>query len=89
MPLRPEIIPDNCRQQACSQHRDQHIDPQLDRTELARSAVAAPGGDRFTVTLTPEEIQSRASQPGPLRLVFVGDLIRRKVKKLVRAGEWA
>ena len=50
----------------------------LDRTELARSVVAYPGGDRFTATLTPEDIQRRARRSGPLRLVFVGNIIRRK-----------
>ncbi len=46
--------------------------------ELPRSVVAYPAGDRFTLALTPEKIQQRAQQSGPLRLVFVGNLIRRK-----------
>ncbi len=50
----------------------------LDRTELARSLVAYPGGDRFTSSLTPEDIQQRARRSGPLRLVFIGNIIRRK-----------
>jgi len=50
----------------------------LDRTELARSIVAYPAGDRFASAVTLEEIQQRACQPGPLRLVFVGNIIRRK-----------
>jgi glycosyltransferase involved in cell wall biosynthesis len=50
----------------------------LDRTELARSVVAYPAGDRFTSALTPEQIQRRANHSGPLRVVFVGNIIRRK-----------
>jgi glycosyltransferase involved in cell wall biosynthesis len=50
----------------------------LDRTELARSVVVTPGGDRFEQQVTPEAIQQRAHEPGPLRLVFVGDTIKRK-----------
>ena len=50
----------------------------LDRTELPRSVVAYPGGDRFSVALQPAEIRQRAHHNGPLRLVFVGNIIRRK-----------
>ena len=50
----------------------------LDRTELPRSVVISPGGDRFGQQITPESIQRRAHEPGPLRLVFVGGVIRRK-----------
>jgi glycosyltransferase involved in cell wall biosynthesis len=50
----------------------------LDRTELTRSVVVPPGGDRFQQVLTPEIISQRAHEPGPLRVVFVGDVIRRK-----------
>jgi glycosyltransferase involved in cell wall biosynthesis len=50
----------------------------LDRTELPRSVVIAPGGDRFLQQVPPEEITQRAHEPGPLRLVFVGDVVKRK-----------
>jgi glycosyltransferase involved in cell wall biosynthesis len=40
--------------------------------------VALPAGDRFQPTLTPQQIEARAHQPGPLRLLFVGNLIKRK-----------
>jgi glycosyltransferase involved in cell wall biosynthesis len=50
----------------------------LDRAELPRSIVAYPGGDRFVSPLTPDEIQQRARRSGPLRVVFVGNLIQRK-----------
>jgi glycosyltransferase involved in cell wall biosynthesis len=50
----------------------------LDRTELAQSVVAYPGGDRFASALTGEDIRQRASRSGPLRVVFVGNIIRRK-----------
>jgi glycosyltransferase involved in cell wall biosynthesis len=50
----------------------------LDRTELARSIVAHPAGDRFTSALASGQIQQRANHSGPLRVVFVGNIIRRK-----------
>lgn len=50
----------------------------LDRAELPRSIVAHPGGDRFASPLTPDEIRQRATRSGPLRVVFVGNLIQRK-----------
>ena len=40
--------------------------------------VALPAGDRFQPALTPQQIEARAQQPGPLRLLFVGNLIERK-----------
>ena len=40
--------------------------------------VATPAGDRFQPTITPQQIEARAYQPGPLRLLFVGNLIPRK-----------
>lgn len=40
--------------------------------------VALPGGDRFQPSITPQQIEARAQQPGPLRLLFVGNLIARK-----------
>jgi glycosyltransferase involved in cell wall biosynthesis len=50
----------------------------LDRTELTRSVVISPGGDRLNQPVTPEIIHSRAQEPGPLRVVFVGEVIKRK-----------
>jgi glycosyltransferase involved in cell wall biosynthesis len=42
---------------------------------LTRPAVVAyPGRDHLPGTLTPEQIEARAQQPGPLRLLFVGNL---------------
>src|SRR5690606_8282686 len=40
--------------------------------------VALPAGDRFQPAITPQQIEARAHQPGPLRLLFVGNLIARK-----------
>lgn len=40
--------------------------------------VALPAGDRLQPTITPAQIETRAFQPGPLRLLFVGNLIARK-----------
>jgi glycosyltransferase involved in cell wall biosynthesis len=42
------------------------------------AVVAQPGGDRLSLTLTPSQIVSRARQPGPLRILFIGNLISRK-----------
>jgi glycosyltransferase involved in cell wall biosynthesis len=47
-------------------------------TRLPESIVAFPGGDRLRMHITPGEIHARAYQPGPLRLFFLGNLIRRK-----------
>lgn len=40
--------------------------------------VAYPAGDRLSPMATPEEIVYRAGQPGPLRLLFLGNVIPRK-----------
>ena len=40
--------------------------------------VAYPGRDHLTPALTPEQITARAREPGPLRVLFVGNLIPRK-----------
>ncbi len=43
-----------------------------------RSLVAYPAADHIRPTLTPEAVRARACQPGPLRLLFVGNVIWRK-----------
>ncbi|MCI0520939.1 MAG: glycosyltransferase family 4 protein, partial [Chloroflexi bacterium] len=43
-----------------------------------RCVIAYPAGDRFAAQIGDEEIAARAVQPGPLRLLFVGNLIPRK-----------
>ncbi|MBI5589732.1 MAG: glycosyltransferase family 4 protein [Deltaproteobacteria bacterium] len=40
--------------------------------------VAPPGSDRFRGRITSAEIAARAPGPGPLRLLFVGQIIERK-----------
>lgn len=40
--------------------------------------VATLAGDRFAQTLTAEDVAARAHRPGPLRLLFVGNLQPRK-----------
>lgn len=44
----------------------------------ARSLVAPPGGDRLRPDVQPEAIARRAWKPGPLRLLYVGNVIPRK-----------
>ncbi len=44
----------------------------------AGGVVATPGGDRFGVRITSMQIEKRSNEIGPLRLLFVGNLIRRK-----------
>jgi len=46
--------------------------------DVGPHVVAYPAGDRFHATLAHDEIVARAQQPGPLRLLFVGNLIPRK-----------
>lgn len=40
--------------------------------------VAAPAGDRFGEALPPAEVAARAGRGGPLRVVFLGNVTRRK-----------
>jgi glycosyltransferase involved in cell wall biosynthesis len=42
------------------------------------SVVATPAGDRLRPGVSPAEIEARARQPGPLRALFLGNLIPRK-----------
>ena len=40
--------------------------------------VATPGGDRFGIGLSEAEIRRRLASPGPVTILFLGNLIRRK-----------
>jgi glycosyltransferase involved in cell wall biosynthesis len=40
--------------------------------------VALPGRDHFRSSITPDQIAKRARQPGPLRILFLGNVIPRK-----------
>ena len=42
------------------------------------SVVAFPAGDRLNCPAAPEEIEARALAPGPLRLIFVGNVLPNK-----------
>jgi glycosyltransferase involved in cell wall biosynthesis len=45
---------------------------------LSPHTIAYPAGDRLQPNIGPAEIRARAAQPGPLRLLFLGNLIPRK-----------
>src|SRR3972149_6761794 len=45
--------------------------------------VALPGGDRLAPQITLAEIRQRARQSGPLRVLFLGNLIHRKAPQLL------
>ena len=42
------------------------------------SQTAYPGGNRLGIVLNPGQIRERAARPGPLKLLFVGNIIPRK-----------
>jgi glycosyltransferase involved in cell wall biosynthesis len=44
----------------------------------APGTVAVPGADRLALALDPQTIRSRAGAAGPLRILFLGNVIRRK-----------
>lgn len=46
--------------------------------QKTRNVVATPGGDRLESSITSDEIRARAGADGPLRLLFVGNVIARK-----------
>lgn len=48
------------------------------RARRLPALVAYPAGDRLQANITPDEIARRAGEPGPLRMVFIGNLIPRK-----------
>ncbi len=42
------------------------------------SIVALPGGDRFNKALTKDQIRAKTLKPGPLKILFLGNVIPRK-----------
>lgn len=52
-------------------------------SKKTRSVVATPGGDRFRRRMTPGDVDRRAREDGPLRLLFVGNVIPRKGLELL------
>jgi glycosyltransferase involved in cell wall biosynthesis len=42
------------------------------------SVIALPGGDRFNQAMTKDEITAKALKPGPLKILFLGNVIPRK-----------
>lgn len=50
------------------------------------SIVAYPAGDRLNPGVPPDQIAGRARQPGPLRILFIGNLIPRKGLHTLLAG---
>ncbi len=48
--------------------------------------IAPPGGDRFGNTISDQDIRDKATQPGPLKMLFLGNVIPRKgLTKLINA----
>ena len=45
--------------------------------------VAQPGGDRLVPKISTAQVRKRAGQPGPLRVIFIGNLVRRKAPHLL------
>lgn len=50
---------------------------------LPRQVVARPAGDRLHSRLSLSFLRQRVTQPGPLRVVFLGSLMRRKAPHLL------
>jgi glycosyltransferase involved in cell wall biosynthesis len=50
------------------------------------SIVASPGRDLVAPVFTPDQVKARSFEPGPLRVLFVGSLIRRKELHTLIAG---
>ena len=46
--------------------------------DMKRHVIAYPGGDRLRPDITAQMVAERSSEPGPLRLLFIGNLIPRK-----------
>jgi glycosyltransferase involved in cell wall biosynthesis len=61
----------------CNSKDTQHAVERLTGHETP-SIVAYPGGNRFAPTITEADIVRRAQQGGPLRLLFLGNVIPRK-----------
>ncbi|MEJ2718328.1 MAG: glycosyltransferase family 4 protein, partial [Deltaproteobacteria bacterium] len=47
-------------------------------TSVKDSIIAYPAGDQLDPDISPERIEDRCRAPGPIRVLFVGSLIRRK-----------
>jgi glycosyltransferase involved in cell wall biosynthesis len=45
---------------------------------VARGVVAVPAGDRWPIRMGEDDVRRRGDQPGPLRLLFVGNVMPRK-----------
>lgn len=50
----------------------------VENLATTETMVAPPAGDRFDPAVSPDEIDARARQSGPLRVVFLGSLVPRK-----------
>jgi glycosyltransferase involved in cell wall biosynthesis len=59
----------------------QVVEPVLRAT--TKHVVAQPAGDRLAAHISDDEIRARAMQPGPLQVIFLGNLIPRKAPHLL------
>lgn len=59
-----------------SQHNQRQVDALTGR--VAPAVIVPPGGDHFNLRLDPQAIYARAIEPGALRLVTCGAVVRRK-----------
>ena len=64
-----------------SQHTKRLVEKMVSRKKPY--VVATPGGDRFAAKITDTEIRVRSRRPGPLNVIFLGNLTRTKAPHIL------